>query len=99
MTLGGRCGGLLTHSSYTTPRDTGGKYALELEFHKADPLTNATAYVVVNGVSPSPDGRPCLTFGCVSMAELNGELGRLEGQIREIRVSAKKSFIAAGVST
>jgi hypothetical protein len=72
---------------------------LELEFHKADPLRNATAYVVVNGVSPSPDGRPCLTFGCVSMAELNGELGRLEDQIREIRVSAKESFIDAGVST
>ena len=50
---------------------------LELEFHKAEPLTNATAYVVLNGVSPSPDGRPCLTFGCVSMVELDGELGRL----------------------
>jgi hypothetical protein len=32
------------------------------------------------------------------MAELEGELCRLEDQIREIRESAKKCFIAAGVS-
>jgi hypothetical protein len=73
---------------------------LELEFHKADPLTNATAYVVVNGsFDLSPNGLPCLTDDCVSMAELEGELCRLEDQIREIRESAKKCFIAAGVST
>ena len=73
---------------------------LELEFHKADPLTNATAYVVVNGsFDLSPNGLLCLTDDCVSMAELEGELCRLEEQIREIRGSAKKCFIAAGVST
>jgi hypothetical protein len=35
------------------------RMSLELEFHKADPLTNATAYVVVNdSFDLSPNGLP-----------------------------------------
>jgi hypothetical protein len=63
---------------------------LELEFHKADSLTNATAYFVVNGFDVGPNGLLSLTDDCVSMAELEGELCRLEDQIREIRASAEE---------
>jgi hypothetical protein len=71
---------------------------LDLEFHKADALTNATAYVVVTDERPSPDGLPCLTVDCVSMAELETELRRLEMEISKIRVAAKQSFLAVSVS-
>jgi hypothetical protein len=61
---------------------------LELEFHKADLLTNATAYVVLNGVRPSPDGRPCLTFGCAPLSP----------HVRRIKTPSRKqnSVLAVG---
>ena len=70
---------------------------LDLEFHEASPLTNATAYVVVNDFDPSPDGLPCLAEDCVSMAELEGELQNLESQIAKIRAEAKRRFLKAGI--
>src|SRR5260370_793804 len=45
---------------------------LDLEFHEASPLTNATAYVVVSDLDHSPDGFPCLVEDCVNMVELGG---------------------------
>ena len=72
---------------------------LMLEFHRADALTNATAYVVLTDDHPSPDGLPCLTVDCVSMSELERELRRLEMEITNIRVAAKQCFVAASVSS
>ena len=72
---------------------------LELEFHKADALTNATAYVVVTDDRSSPDGLPSLTVDCVNMSELERELRRLEMEISKIRVAAKQCFVAASVSS
>ena len=71
---------------------------LDLEFHEGSPLTNATAYVVVSDFDPSPSGFPCLAEDCVSMAELEGELQHLEGDIAKIRAEAKRRFLKAGIS-
>ena len=71
---------------------------LELEFQEASPLTNATAYVVVNDFDPSPAGLPCLTEDCVTMAELEEGLQHLEDQIAKIRTEAKRLFLKAGIS-
>jgi hypothetical protein len=71
---------------------------LELEFHEADALKNATAYVVAKDNDTSPDGLPCLTVDCVTMTELDEELRRLEIQISNIRGAAKQFFAAASVS-
>jgi hypothetical protein len=71
---------------------------LDLEFHEGSPLTNATAYVVVSDFDPSPSGFPCLVEDCVSMAELEGELQRLEGDIAKIRAEAKRRFLKAEIS-
>jgi hypothetical protein len=71
---------------------------LDLEFHEASPLTNATAYVVVSDFEHSPDGLPCLAEDCVSMTELEAELQHLEDHIAQIRAEAKRRFLRAGVS-
>ena len=83
---------------YGKQRQEGRSTRLDLEFHEASPLTNATAYVVVNDFDPSPAGLPCLTEDCVTMAELEGELRHLEGHIAKIRAEAKQRFLKAGIS-
>ena len=71
---------------------------IDLEFHEASPLTNATAYVVVNHFNLSLDGLPCLAEDCVTMAELEQELQHLEGHIAKILAEAKRRFLKAGIS-
>jgi hypothetical protein len=88
----------LQFAHYGKQRQEGQSMRLDLEFHEASPLTNATAYIVVSDFDPSPDGLPCLAEDCVSMVELEEKLQHLEGHIAKIRAEAKQRFLKAGVS-
>ena len=73
--------------------------ALELDFEEGGDVSGPAAYVVLNQYSGSPvTGLPSLTPDCMSMSELEGQLSLIEGQIDQIRIQAKRRFLAAGIS-
>jgi hypothetical protein len=71
---------------------------LTLEFSPQNLPSPATAQVALNSYSRSESGLPLLTSDCTNMTELEIELRQIEKQIAEIRVDAKRKFVAAGIS-